>query len=867
MPYGFAPPMKLSLTGSGLIVPDRSLLLFSPLTAITIPRLTLPSASQQARILSGAPLNANILLAGQAPVPGTRLPIPASSELAALYATIGLLHQDAGRRGLLEGIVRARLQGGGASGAATLGSLRGDLNRLYDAVPKTKKTPAPVRRPSGGLPAKTRGALQDLETELAKSRPSGSEAYRQITQLWPSKENPLSAAQQQALAEKLLKLLPKVPYDLSYWQVELIETLGRSGSEAYAAVMDGFIRTYSRKLDPWSRFKISRRLISAAEHPEYRAVLLRTLSRRLGFNAADPKVHLALVGRLPRSSFEDAELIMTALGVLSAGDHALRKSIETEIVKRTFEDRSRGLPNLKSVGGGGLWFKGQQAKVRKEMPTLMGILEDPDAAGRFMTTLAYLRMLDPYYQANRAFKPTLQWAREHGELIALNELRIVPVSESFRRMLITNVSGSLTLEIKFPGQMGDRMRLHPKEFLIAQWLWRNFPGDPGVVKPVYTGRLSGKLRLYGKIKKFLPEHPLVFTLFEYEDGKRFSNAGNMLSAIARRLRTTKKRLIHKIRVDMAVAAIRLHRAGWLGSVGGNDMHPENIKVLRDGRGVLVADFLAFTRHRNPSLKARQGDLRGLLADYLMERDPTGSERERYEPATDERMAAIYQDVAARLARGVRGKARRGEIAEEVRREFALKRTPGSARPPRLLIAGPPGSGKSTHAKRLAKELGVVHITVGGLLREYAKEHPEILDAMNSGKLVDTKLVLRLVRERLARDDVKRQGFILDGFPRREIEAKELDNLVGEEDTIDGMIRLEVPEEELLRRILARGRADDTEAVFQERMKIYREETVPVIKEFAARVPVLGPKSAVGKVKKIYAGIIASLRKLLGRTGS
>ncbi len=833
VPYGFAPPVKLSLTGSGLIVPDSSLFL----------------PSQQALILSGA-----------------QLPVQASSKRETLYATIRLLHKDAGRRGLLDKIVRARLQNGGASGGTTLGSLRSDLDRLYDAASHAKKTPL-SRVPSDALPVKARSTLRELEAELARPRPSYRNAYWHLDHLRPSEENPLTAGQQRRLAEKLLELLPKAPRDLSYWQVDLIENLGRSSSEAYEAVMDGFIRTYSRKFYSWTRFEISRRLISAAEHSEFRAVLLRTLSRRLGFNAADPKLHLALVGRLPRSSFDDAELIMTTLGVLSAGNPALRKSIETEIVKRTFEDRSRRLPNLKPVRGGGLWFKGQKARVRKEMPTLMAVLEDPDAAGRFLSTLAYLRMLDPYYKANRAFKPTLQWAREHGKLIALNELRIVPVSESFRRMLITNESGSLTLEIKFPGQMGDRMRLHNKEFLIAQWLWRNFPDDPGVVKPVYTGRLTGKLRLYGKIKKFLPEKPLVFTIFEYEDGKRFSNAGNMLSAIARRLRTTKKRLIHKIRVDMAVTVIRLHRAGWLGSVKGNDMHPENIKVLRDGRGVLVADFLAFTRHRNPSLKARQGDLRGILSDYLVERDPAGSEPERYEPAKDDRMEAIYADVVARLTRGVRSRTRREEIAEEVRREFALKRTPGNARPPRLLIVGPPGSGKSTQAKRLAKEFGVVHITVGGLLREYAKAHPEILERMNTGKLVDTKLVLRLVRERLAQDDVKRQGFILDGFPRRKVEADRLDELVGEEDTIDGMIRLEVPEEELLRRILKRGRADDNEAVFQERMRIYREETVPVIERFAANVPVLEPKSAAGAVGRIYGEIVSGLRKLLRRTGS
>jgi adenylate kinase len=183
--------------------------------------------------------------------------------------------------------------------------------------------------------------------------------------------------------------------------------------------------------------------------------------------------------------------------------------------------------------------------------------------------------------------------------------------------------------------------------------------------------------------------------------------------------------------------------------------------------------------------------------------------------------------------------------------------------PRLIITGPPGSGKGTYSAKLAADYGVVHVAAGDLLREYAKTDPEVAAIMASGRLVDPSLVLRIVRERLARPDVQKRGFLLDGFPRRAEEAAALAEMLGSS-AIDGVIVLDVPEAELLRRILARGRADDREEVLRERMRIYREQTLPAVERFTAASPVLTPSVTGTDIPGNYARVKAALGGLLDK---
>jgi adenylate kinase len=186
---------------------------------------------------------------------------------------------------------------------------------------------------------------------------------------------------------------------------------------------------------------------------------------------------------------------------------------------------------------------------------------------------------------------------------------------------------------------------------------------------------------------------------------------------------------------------------------------------------------------------------------------------------------------------------------------------------RLIITGPPGSGKGTYSEKIAAQYGVAHISVGELLRDYSRTHPEVASVMAAGRLVDSRLVLEVVRQRLSQPDIKARGFILDGFPRRGEEAAALQAILGGAG-VDGVIELNVPENELLRRILARGRADDKADVFKERMKIYREQTVPAVERFKSAAPVLAPEVSGSDEAANYARVKAALRglldKLLGR---
>ncbi|MBI4349372.1 MAG: nucleoside monophosphate kinase [Elusimicrobia bacterium] len=190
---------------------------------------------------------------------------------------------------------------------------------------------------------------------------------------------------------------------------------------------------------------------------------------------------------------------------------------------------------------------------------------------------------------------------------------------------------------------------------------------------------------------------------------------------------------------------------------------------------------------------------------------------------------------------------------------------GALRPSRrlrLVITGPPGSGKGTYSARIEQEYGPVAISAGALLREYARDKPELQAIMNRGELVPSELIVALMRARLAQDDVRDRGFILDGFPRRAEEARALEAILDELGTpLDAVVFLEVPESELLRRILARGRADDNETTFRERMRVYRDETLPVLELLRARAPFLTPSVAAGNAERAYVEVRRAIEGL------
>jgi len=157
---------------------------------------------------------------------------------------------------------------------------------------------------------------------------------------------------------------------------------------------------------------------------------------------------------------------------------------------------------------------------------------------------------------------------------------------------------------------------------------------------------------------------------------------------------------------------------------------------------------------------------------------------------------------------------------------------------RLIFLGPPGAGKGTQAQLLAQQLGIPHIATGDILREAIAAGSELGQKAQAyverGELVPDTLLADLIRERLNQPDAQ-QGWILDGFPRNVNQAQFLEQLLGElGQQYDRVLNLDVPDEVLVERLLARGRKDDTEATIQRRLDVYREQTAALIDYYRQR---------------------------------
>jgi len=153
----------------------------------------------------------------------------------------------------------------------------------------------------------------------------------------------------------------------------------------------------------------------------------------------------------------------------------------------------------------------------------------------------------------------------------------------------------------------------------------------------------------------------------------------------------------------------------------------------------------------------------------------------------------------------------------------------------LIFLGAPGSGKGTQAQVLAERLGMPHISTGDMLRQAIADGTELGQNaqayMDKGELVPDQLILGLIEERLGYPDAK-AGWILDGFPRNVTQAKFLDELlVNIGHRTQWVINLKVPDEVIVERLLARGRADDNEGTIRRRLSVYTEQTAPLIAYF------------------------------------
>jgi adenylate kinase len=156
---------------------------------------------------------------------------------------------------------------------------------------------------------------------------------------------------------------------------------------------------------------------------------------------------------------------------------------------------------------------------------------------------------------------------------------------------------------------------------------------------------------------------------------------------------------------------------------------------------------------------------------------------------------------------------------------------------RLLLIGAPGAGKGTQAELLAARFGIAHISSGDLLRQHVREQTSlgriVKSYLDRGDLVPDGLVMDMLRKPvLAAAD----GYVLDGFPRTVEQAKASYAVVrslGAE--VQAAIHLDVPRDELVRRLVARGRgSEDAEPVVEHRLQVYQEQTLPLLEYYAGR---------------------------------
>jgi adenylate kinase len=159
----------------------------------------------------------------------------------------------------------------------------------------------------------------------------------------------------------------------------------------------------------------------------------------------------------------------------------------------------------------------------------------------------------------------------------------------------------------------------------------------------------------------------------------------------------------------------------------------------------------------------------------------------------------------------------------------------------IVILGPPGAGKGTQAKLIAKDAGIPHVATGDMLRaaiangtEFGRKVRQVYDL---GELVSDELMIELIRERLGETDTA-DGFVLDGFPRTLPQAEALDRMLEEIDrSLAVALHFQVPDELAVERLHVRamqeGRSDDTPEVIKHRLEIFHRDTEPVTEYYRA----------------------------------
>ncbi len=210
-----------------------------------------------------------------------------------------------------------------------------------------------------------------------------------------------------------------------------------------------------------------------------------------------------------------------------------------------------------------------------------------------------------------------------------------------------------------------------------------------------------------------------------------------------------------------------------------------------------------------------------------------------------------------------------QIAHVEFSNFAARKTTRSML--NLILFGPPGSGKGTQAAKLVEKYGLIHVSTGDLFRyEMKNDTPLGLKAkeyMSKGQLVPDEVTVGMLKNRVDKED-NPNGFIFDGFPRTIPQAEALDALLEERNTtIHGLVALDVDDQEIIDRILLRGktsgRPDDNDAdVIRNRIEVYRAETTPVF-DYYAKSGKSKMVSGIGSIEEIFDRLCSEVDAISG----